>query len=158
MAMNVILVLITMSAFNGYLHAQTSSPLPSKTLPNKYAYLPYATPDVSAGAMLGVTPQRIIRPGSVRELVVQLSDMPELGSLLNGVGVECNPFLLMVRESPIGSTLGFLDGLSFSLAIMRDSVSQRAAIGLKHTFYDANTITSALSDSGLTAKLYAVNR
>ena len=103
-------------------------------------YLPYAVPEVAAGSLLDIAPDRLIRPGSLRDIAVQLLSLPSKGSLLPGIGVEFNPIMLARRDSKQGSGLGIWQGLSVSLGWKPDSLGERLAIGTKWTLYNANAI------------------
>lgn len=107
----------------------------------KNTMVDWAAPNVTAGELLGVSPDNIIRPGSVRELVVQLiNNATAGGGQVPGFAVECNPWYFINQNSPI-SEPGIFDRLSVSIAWKPNNDANLFGVGFKWTVYDKATST-----------------
>lgn len=108
----------------------------------KNTMVDWAAPNVTAGELLGVSPDNTIRPGSVRELVVQLiNNATAGGGQVPGFAVECNPWYFINQDSSI-SEPGIFDRLSVSIAWKPNNDANLFGVGFKWTVYDEATSTA----------------
>ena len=132
-----------------------SVPLMAQEVEVKDAMVEYAVPDITAGALLNLTPDKIIRAGSVRDFAMQLMNLSGSGgATLPGLALDFNPVLLANADAPVTSLSPLLQGINMSIGFESREGMERVAAGVKWTFIDDGKVDKK---SALVAKLTAIN-
>jgi len=111
------------------------------------ANLDLSVPQSPAFAILGITPDNIIRPGSPRELALSLlNGIGENGVFQSGIAIDTAPYLLFagrtktLYEYQNNYSVRFLSRIQFSFATSKGAQDQdpslKVALGLHMTFFD----------------------
>lgn len=121
------------------------STVKSPTLP--LANLDLAVPQSPAFAILGITPDNIIRPGSPRELALSLlNGIGENGAFQSGIAIDTAPYLLFAGKTKTledyqnNYSVRLLSRTQLSFATSKGAQdkdpSLKLALGLHMTFFD----------------------
>ncbi len=106
-----------------------------------------AVPQSPAFAVLGVTPDKVVRPGNTRELALGLiQGVDERGNLQNGVALDFSPYLLLygdeltLKDYRSSKFSQFASHVQISLGTSKGQEeadkSERLAAGLRATIFD----------------------
>lgn len=103
-------------------------------------YMDFSPTEVSAFSILDVKPSKIDRPGTVKELVIGVSNaVNESGSISPGFAIEWAPMMTFSKDANAWidpSVLSSWRELQFSFATTSDSQSANIGLGAKWTLID----------------------
>ncbi|MDH5366696.1 MAG: hypothetical protein OEW67_06900 [Cyclobacteriaceae bacterium] len=107
-------------------------------------YIDFAVPDLSASALLGVKPDEVLKPSSVKELATDIFSFNQDGKLVPGLAIEVAPFLIRkgkVKDSIEASINQYKQqywyrSLQLTAATATDSTGVNFAFGFKFTPID----------------------
>lgn len=105
--------------------------------------------DIHAANMLNIEGSRVIRPGTMEEFKVQLTNILREGiDGSGGFGLELNPLMLAYRDQASETVSNAWKGLSMSLAWSPGGTVNRAAVGVRYSYlFEGERKTQVFVDS-----------
>lgn len=109
-------------------------------------YHDFSNPDISAYGMLGINPEKVIRPSSPKELVASILNLSAEGKNISpAFALEWSPGQTFSQERINNSFANLwqsyrnsrpLRQLNVSFATHQDSIGSKVALGISYCFYD----------------------
>jgi hypothetical protein len=132
---NIILTIIVLIVITNISFSQKNDSLKIDDL-----YQNFNTSDLSAFSMLGITPQKITKPGSTKELEAAILNLTVLDKLTSGIAIEWSPYTTFFSKAPISHEEykrgRFGRNLKITAGTLNDSSGINVAIGLNYIIID----------------------
>lgn len=103
-------------------------------------YQDFSTTELTAFSMLGITPQRITKPGSAKEIEAAILNMTALNKIVSGIAIEWSPYTTFFSNEYTGhkdyKNKRFYRNILLTAGTLNDTDGIKMAVGLKYIIID----------------------
>lgn len=103
-------------------------------------YQNFSATELTAFSMLGITPERITKPGSAKEIEAAILNLTALNKIVSGIAIEWSPYTTFFSNDYVGhkdyKNSRFYRNILFTAGTLNDTDGIRMAVGLKYIIID----------------------